>query len=136
MNIPLLLLTLWAGHIIGDFYLQTNNMAQKKKTSCKWLTAHGIIYTACMALALLALVWFGGVAFSNNLLWIFAWTSCSHIAVDFLKRRATWERLLAASQFDRITALIEKHNLIKALFPVDQAVHLAFTFLAFWFWGR
>ena len=136
MNIPLLLLTLLAGHVIGDFYLQTNNMAHNKKTSRTWLAAHGAIYAVCMALALLVLVRFGGVAFSGNLIWIFVWTSCSHIAVDFLKRRVTWERRFTANQFGRITALIEKHNLIKAFFLVDQAIHLAFIFIAYWFWGR
>ena len=136
MNIPLLLLTLLTAHTIGDFYLQTNNMAHNKKTSHTWLAAHGIIYAACMALALLVLVWFGGVAFSSNLVWIFLWTSCSHVAVDFLKMRTTWEEILSASKFDRIIAFIKKHNAMKLIFSIDQAVHFASLLLAWWIWGR
>jgi len=118
MNIPLLLLILIFGHVLGDFYFQSNAMAEKKRTSFKWLAVHGIAYAACIALALFILVWFGGVAYSRNLLWIFALISVSHLAVDLLKKFAV--KLL-------------NH---KWVFTVDQAVHFLFLILAWWLWGR
>ena len=32
------------GHVIGDFYIQTNNMADKKEKSLKWLLLHSLCY--------------------------------------------------------------------------------------------
>jgi len=120
MNIPLLLLVLLLGHVLGDFYCQWNYMAAMKKTNGKWLIAHGFVYAVCIAAALLILVRFGGVACSRSLLWIFVWVSLSHIIIDFFKSRAIWEKL----------------NMAKWLFSIDQFAHFVFLFLAWYFWGR
>jgi len=115
MNISLTLATLLLGHVIGDFYLQTNNMVKKKNASYKWFFAHGIVYATCIVLALLSLAWFGGVAYSWNLLWMFILLSCSHLTIDFLKK-------FIPSQ--------------KWLFSIDQAAHFACILLAWCMWGR
>ena len=117
MNIPLFLLVLFVGHILGDFYFQSGNMASKKKSKIKWLFAHGAVYSGCIASALLALILFGGVAPSVDFLWIFILASASHIAVDFFKRNAAWENS-------------------KWSFAADQAAHLGFLLLAWILWGR
>ena len=38
------------GHLVGDFLLQTNWMAEKKKNELWPLVAHSLVYTACVSL--------------------------------------------------------------------------------------
>ena len=36
------------GHIIGDFYVQTDKIAEKKKSSIKYMLIHCLMYTIVM----------------------------------------------------------------------------------------
>jgi len=36
------------GHVIGDFYIQTDKMADKKEKSIKWLLVHCLYYELVM----------------------------------------------------------------------------------------
>ncbi|MCL2603410.1 MAG: DUF3307 domain-containing protein [Defluviitaleaceae bacterium] len=105
---PLLLLLL-SGHIIGDFYLQTDNMSKGKQSGNKierrkWLGWHGV----CYALAIAALL-FPVIQFSWRLLIIFFAISISHIALDNVKRFIKWKP-----------------------FIIDQILHIA-VILLMWF---
>ncbi len=35
---------LLSGHILGDFYIQTSKIAEKKKNKMKWVLFHGLLY--------------------------------------------------------------------------------------------
>jgi len=139
MSIPLLLLILILGHVLGDFYCQWNYMATEKKKSYKWLFAHGFVYSVCMAASLLVLMCFGGIAYSHNLLWIFIWVSLLHFIIDLLKNDAIWDRFFAVGKVGFIKR-IQKFNITKWLvkwhFSIDQAAHFIILFLAWYFWGR
>lgn len=111
MNIHPIFALLLLGHVLGDFYLQSDGMAKEKKTGLKWLVAHGMIYAACMASVL-----FIGVAYSRDLLWIFLAASILHLTVDLFKCK--W--------------FIEH----KKIFSLDQLVHLAFLSLIWFIWGN
>ena len=82
---PLLFLLL-LGHVIGDFYAQTDKMAKgkssaNKKTREKWLMCHGLCYAAVMAVVLFLVV-----QFSLTLVCIWLAVSISHFALDKFKR--------------------------------------------------
>lgn len=36
------------GHLLGDFYIQTNRMAEKKKTSIRYVLLHCLLYMMVM----------------------------------------------------------------------------------------
>lgn len=38
------MILLLLGHIVGDFYVQTSNMAQKKAKQVSWVLIHCLIY--------------------------------------------------------------------------------------------
>jgi len=105
------------GHIVGDFYLQQSHMSEMKKTSYSWLFVHGLIYTLCMAAAMLALRWFGGVTYFHNLLWMGIFTSVFHLVIDFDKK-------------------ITKLEHTKWGFVIDQTTHIFVIFLAWLLFGR
>lgn len=43
------------GHLLGDFYFQTNILAEKKKKSFKYTALHGAIYGLVMFVVLVML---------------------------------------------------------------------------------
>jgi len=102
---PLLFLLL-LGHVIGDFYAQTDKMSKdkssnNKKPRRKGLAVHGLCYALVMVVVL-----FPVVQFSSSLAYIFLTVSISHFALDSVKRHIKWKP-----------------------FIVDQALHIAVIFL-------
>lgn len=67
-------LSLLAAHFIGDFALQSNNMALRKSTSNEWLTKHVLTYSTCF------LPW--GLGFASL-------TFVLHWIVDYFTSRCT-----------------------------------------------
>lgn len=43
---------LMMGHLLGDFYFQTNTLAEKKRTSFAYTALHGFIYSLVMFVVL------------------------------------------------------------------------------------
>ena len=71
-------------HWVGDFILQTQEMAKNKSKSVKWLTAHVLVYTAVMSV--------GFIFIANTFLdMVFAITLifATHWITDFLTSKAT-----------------------------------------------
>jgi len=102
-------LLLLLGHVVGDFYLQSNTMAQNKAENYKWLLIHGAVYSLCIAAIL-----FAGVTFSWYGLFLVLGTSLAHLLIDLLK----------------------KHIPTSKKFITDQALHIT-TIIAFWqLWGN
>jgi len=104
---PILILSLLA-HVIGDFYLQTANMAVKKNKSKWWLLRHGGLYSLCMSVILLI-----GVAVSWYWLLLVLGTSLSHLLIDYLKR-----------------------YIPKKPFIIDQLLHITIIIVLWWLWGQ
>ena len=107
---PLLLLLLF-GHVIGDFYFQTDNMAKgkcatDKRERWKWLACHGVGYALAMAVVL-----FPVVRFSWGLLVAFLVVSVSHFVLDVFKR-----------------------FIPKKPFIFDQIMHVVIIFLVWFIW--
>jgi len=116
MNIPILIVMLLLGHVLGDFYFQRRCAEDKKRTFLPWLLLHWAVYSAGIIMALGSLVKFGGVEFSRNLLWIFLFVSISHLAVDFCN-------------------ILYRENSGRSL-TIDQAAHLVSIFIAYMIWGN
>ncbi len=66
------------GHILGDFYLQTNGIAEKKKKSIKWVLLHGLFYWVVMLLVVIPFV-------SMEIVLAATAASLLHIIVDIIK---------------------------------------------------
>jgi len=102
-----ILILLAIGHVLGDFYLQWDKMANAKNESLRWLAGHGVLYSACVAGVMLA-----SFEFSLKLLWILLIVSITHFAIDFFKKYIKWKT-----------------------FTVDQLLHIL-VLLAVWrMWG-
>jgi len=108
MTIPPILILMLLAHIIGDFYLQTKNMAAKKNESKKWLLRHGGLYSLCMAVILLI-----GVTISWYWLLLVLGTSLSHLLIDYFKKYFP-----------------------KKPFIIDQLLHIAIIIALWWLWGQ
>ena len=146
MNIPLFLVVLFLGHILGDFYF-CYRIITNIKTSYLRLVTHGFVYAICIAFALLSLVWFGGVTYSHNLLWIFLIVSSSHLVIDFVKLCVIGEISFTTKNANRfintikkkITPLIKfirKSRLINWIFSIDQITHIIILIFTWWLWGE
>jgi len=120
VNLPFVFLLLLFGHVVGDFYLQTNRMAEKKNECWGWFVGHGAIYTMCMAIIL-----FLGVAPEKNLLWMFLFVAGTHIAIDLVKRC-----LKSQKQMKQIM-----RRMMKRIFILDQLAHLLSLGIAWFVWG-
>lgn len=96
------------GHIIGDFYIQTDKVAEKKKESMKYMLIHCLIYTIVVGIGFSILcrdIW--------SVFIIAVFTFLSHLVIDLLKRK--WDK--KPTRFEYIN------------FLVDQLLHIAILFL-------
>jgi hypothetical protein len=75
-----------AHHFVGDFVLQTDDMAKRKSKSNAWLGRHVAVYTATLMLA--ALMLFRRDFMTMGLAWIGA-NSVLHLAIDWCTSRMT-----------------------------------------------
>ncbi len=98
------------GHVIGDFYLQSNDIAEKKKESICYLLLHVALYMLGMGIPL------GAAALqSPNLGWLWMWlyAGLTHFIIDFLKRKTKYKP-----------------------FIIDQLAHLIILGVASLIWGQ
>lgn len=101
------LLLLILGHTIGDFYLQTSKIAEKKSSCCFYFIIHCILYTLSTFLCLLPV--------KGIQLWIILLiVSGSHIFIDLIKNYAYNKKIDET-----------------LLFLVDQASHLLVIFCVY-----
>ncbi len=98
------------GHILGDFYLQTNKMAENKNKDVKYYILHIVFYSASVTVALLP-IW------TAKLIPIVICVSLSHVFVDSIK----------IIVFNLITHNDKNEGLIndKILFFADQFLHVS-----------
>ena len=97
------------GHIIGDFYVQTDKIAEKKKNSIKYMLIHCLIYTIVMGISFYILC--RGIV---ETLIILSSIFLSHFIIDLFK-----------SKYDKKAAKYEY-----MVFLIDQAIHIMVLLLS------
>lgn len=101
------LLILGIGHVLGDFYFQTDKMAQQKDKSWKGIVKHAIEYAASVLLIFLLFI-------NMNLMkWILLY-SASHLIIDAVKYK-----LLRIGKIKKSAKL----------FIIDQCAHIICIFV-------
>ena len=101
------LLILGIGHVLGDFYFQTDKMAQQKDKSWKGIVKHAIEYAASVLLIFLLFI-------NMNLMkWILLY-SASHLIIDAVKYK-----LLRTGKIKKSAKL----------FIIDQCAHIICIFV-------
>ena len=96
------------GHIIGDFYVQTDKMAEKKKNSIKYMLIHCLIYTIVMEICFYILC-----RKIVGTLIISSFVFLSHFMIDLFKGKCDEK--------------IAKYEYM--VFLTDQAIHIMVLFL-------
>ena len=97
------------GHIIGDFYVQTDNIAEKKKISIKYMLLHCLVYSI-----ILGIVFFIITKMIIETIGIIIIVLLTHFVIDIFKRK-----------FDR------KNRYEYMNFIADQAAHIIILFCIF-----
>jgi len=57
-------------HWVGDYLLQTNEIAAKKSKSIRWLTLHVLLYTIALLIGVFILTYVGVISLTNILLFV------------------------------------------------------------------
>lgn len=96
------------GHIIGDFYVQTDKIAEKKKNSIKYMLIHCLIYTIVIGIGFYVLS--RGIV---ETLIISSFIFISHFIIDLIKRKC-----------DKRVVKCEYIN-----FLIDQVIHITVLLL-------
>lgn len=113
-----LIILVLLGHIIGDFYGQTNKMAERKETCFRTVLLHGLVYALCMGLTLWA-----GIHGSVALLRFAGLLGGIHLTIDLLKYL-----------FVHITKENALYGIKKNLFILNQCAHLLSLAVILWIW--
>ncbi|MPW24306.1 DUF3307 domain-containing protein [Alkalibaculum sp. M08DMB] len=106
------------GHILGDFYIQTNKMAQKKEKSLKWVLIHCLCYGSVMLMISIPII-------SLKIALAVLVAAILHLVIDVIK----FVYILLKTKKDKITLTIERN-----IFFVDQALHFVCLF-GITYWG-
>lgn len=69
---------LMCGHLLGDFYFQTQKLVDEKKNSKLSLLKHSIIYAVAISALLIPII-------NRRILLIILCISVSHLILDFIK---------------------------------------------------
>lgn len=113
MTINLVFVLLILGHVLGDFYFQTDKMVEDKEGYSKALIAHGIEYMLCMGVIL-----FAGIEKAQSLFSMWLSTGVIHWIIDACKKSmasVSWMK--------------------KRLFVLDQLLHFATLVIVWRIWG-
>lgn len=94
-------------HVLGDFYFQTEVIAQKKKEKLEWVLLHSVIYAAISGVLFLIVM----PGLPNTYLWTFV---ISHGIVDILK-------FFVCNKFVKVNKRVCSN---KNIFLIDQIIHL------------
>lgn len=99
------------GHVIGDFYLQNNKIAERKKKSKKYLLLHCGLYSTMMYFP----IWILNKSIEKTL-WIVFFIALSHLVID-------WNKVKYDKKFSEYEHII---------FVLDQIIHLFILFIIFY----
>lgn len=107
------LYVLLIAHMLADFTLQTNEMAEKKKTDIKFLWCHCTIYTAVMAVGCFSCM---GIASAFGMIILFGIT---HFLIDWV--RTKYDPKYANDGIKALGSLL-----------IDQVLHIGIILFACW----
>lgn len=110
-------LLLLLGHVLGDFYLQTKGMAEKKEKSIKWVLLHCLCYCGTMILISLPII-------SYEIVLYVMIASILHLLIDILK----YIYLSIMAKKSNMTQVIERN-----MFFIDKVLHIiSLILIAYW----
>jgi len=104
--IKLFFLIFFISHLLGDFFFQSEKLAQKKSEKYKFLLLHSLLYLAIIVICILPF-WSLPLFFATIIL------AASHYIIDNLK-----------------FALSKKYGDHKTLYFIDQLLHITCIFIA------
>ena len=118
MNAELLVLFIFA-HILGDYYFQSEKLADKKAKSFSWLLLHGLLYAVGYGIVLCFF-------FSVNMLLgaLILWGA--HFVIDLIKW--LFERRLSFPLHGKERPYIDVFKRMRMLYLSDQVLHLLSIF--------
>ena len=100
------------GHLLGDFYFQSDSLATAKEKNAKWLALHSGIYYC----VLLIILWFSAANFGKNI-WIGLTIVCLlHFAIDLLKIKL-------------VSSIKKPERYAPTIFLFDQLIHILVLYL-------
>ncbi|HKM34475.1 MAG TPA: DUF3307 domain-containing protein [Lachnospiraceae bacterium] len=101
-------------HILGDFYVQTKRMAEKKRKSIWYMLLHCFLYMLCMYMVFVILT----KSYINGIVPVLI-IGVSHLCVDYIKLK--------------VVKRLQKYGYF--IFLVDQVIHIAIL-IGIYFWFR
>ena len=119
MEIDLVFIVMLTGHILGDFYFQTNQMATEKTKKFSAVLKHSLVYGLVMAAVLIL-----GIPVTVRSLWLCVACVIAHFVVDSVK-------YLYIKHPPKCLSWVEKNLLI-----VDQAIHFSMLAVCWGIWGN
>jgi len=128
------------GHLVGDYLLQTSNMAYNKKIKFSACFNHCIVYTLAVSLALVICP-----TISNVTLSLMFWIFMSHWILDRYEFINWWFKRLNIRSWNSIDAKLEDNTLVHQTIAVsfgsivytaaDNTLHLIMmTGLLYWYY--
>lgn len=115
------------GHILGDFYLQDEKMAENKKENIKWNFIHGLMYSVPMAVILIIVK--KSLLITGILLLIIS----MHLVIDLSKFYLSkcYEKIIAANgKYKVIKYLLNVYGRSWMVYLLDQLIHIVTIILA------
>jgi hypothetical protein len=105
-------------HVLGDFYVQTSKIADKKEKSMKWILIHSLYYWGVMVLISLPML-------SWNILLGATVLSILHCIIDIIK----FIYLFYLQKVKKKTQIVDRN-----IFFIDQSLHITcIVGVAYWF---
>ncbi|MCD8363151.1 MAG: DUF3307 domain-containing protein [Lachnospiraceae bacterium] len=104
------------GHILGDFYVQTDKVAEEKRKSMIYMLLHCLLYTIVTGISFCIL---NGYTWKMEILKISCLVYFEHLVVDLMKRECDKK-------------FIKRECVI---FLFDQVMHILILFLTVYIWG-
>jgi len=128
------------GHVLGDFYFQTEKVAGKKEKSLTWVLIHGLIYWATMTLITVPIMT------GKVILGVFA-AAMMHLLIDGgkfiyvtylcrrngLKKHSSTKRTNSSLQACEITSVKSLQIFERNVFFIDLFLHMVcLIIIAYW----
>lgn len=119
MQIDLVFIVIMLGHILGDFYFQSDKLAKKRQEKYSAVLLHSLIYAFTIA-GVMHLC----AQYSVAQIYLFVAISISHFVIDTIKH-------IIQRRSEGSWSWLKQHILV-----IDQLLHFSALF-GFWFlWGR